>query len=64
MTQLSCLSLGCLVAWVAASAQVVIDPGRPFPGYGSFRTTLHEVGVFNAVWASHLSNGRRVSRAQ
>jgi len=36
MTQLSCLSLGCLVAWVAASAQVVIDPARPFPGYGSY----------------------------
>ncbi len=37
MTQLSRLSLGCLVAWVAASAQVVIDPARPFPGYGSYR---------------------------
>lgn len=36
MTQLSRLSLGCLVAWAAASAQVVIDPARPFPGYGSY----------------------------
>lgn len=34
--QLSRLSLGCLVAWVAASAQVVIDPDRSFPGYGSY----------------------------
>ncbi len=33
---------------------------RPFPGYGNFRTTLHEIGSFNAVWASHLSNGRGV----
>lgn len=36
MTQLSRLSLGCLIAWVAASAQVVIDPAPPFPGYGSY----------------------------
>ena len=45
MTQLSRLSLGCLVAWVAASAQVVIDPARPFPGYGSYGSG---VGVYAA----------------
>ena len=36
MTLLSRLSLGCLVTVVAASAQVVIDPARPFPGSGSY----------------------------
>ncbi len=40
MTLLSRLSLGCLVAWVSASAQVVIDPARPFPGYGSYGSTV------------------------
>ena len=33
---------------------------RPFPGYAEFRTTLHAIGAFSAVWASHLSNGRGV----
>lgn len=29
---------------------------RPFPGYTTFQTTLHEIDSFSTVWASHLSN--------
>ena len=58
MTQLSRLSLGCLVAWVAASAQVVIDPVRPFPGYGSFgpaaKVYAAQFGMVGSYLGVHL----------
>ena len=54
MTQLSRLSLGCLVAWVAASAQVVIDPARPFPGYGSYGRAVKVYAAQFGMGGSYL----------
>lgn len=57
MTWIGRLSVGCLLSWMVASAQIVQVPGQPFPEYGSYgalKMYAAQLGVGGSYLGVHL----------